>query len=125
MTNHRKIKTKIFLNYINSMLIYVNITDGQTDRQTHQKHSSEPHKKIKTSSLPTSRPPRVGDAPATPRRAPPVSDSPQLAASSSARSLCISSLARSTAVCSCPEMGNCYLKKIKITNYITNYFYTK
>ena len=26
------------------MLIYVNITDGQTDRQTHQKYSSEPHK---------------------------------------------------------------------------------
>jgi hypothetical protein len=33
------------------MLIYVNITDrqtdGQTDRQTHQNYSSEPHKKIK------------------------------------------------------------------------------
>jgi len=31
------------------MLIYVNITDrrtdGQTDRQTHQKYSSEPHKR--------------------------------------------------------------------------------
>jgi len=26
------------------MLIYVNITDRQTDRQTHQKYSSEPHK---------------------------------------------------------------------------------
>jgi hypothetical protein len=25
------------------MLIYVNITDRQTDRQTHQKYSSEPH----------------------------------------------------------------------------------
>ena len=24
-----------------------------------------------------------------------------------------------------PEMGNCYLKKKSITNYITNYFYTK
>ncbi len=30
----------------NFMLIYVNITDRQTDRQTHQKYSSEPHKKI-------------------------------------------------------------------------------
>ncbi len=30
------------------MLIYVNITeDRQTDRQTHQKYSSEPEKKIK------------------------------------------------------------------------------
>jgi len=27
------------------MLIYVNITDRQTDRQTHQNYSSEPHKK--------------------------------------------------------------------------------
>jgi hypothetical protein len=26
------------------MLIYVNITDRQTDKQTHQKYSSEPHK---------------------------------------------------------------------------------
>ena len=26
------------------MLIYVNITDRRTDRQTHQKYSSEPHK---------------------------------------------------------------------------------
>ena len=26
------------------MLIYVNITDRQTDGQTHQKYSSEPHK---------------------------------------------------------------------------------
>jgi hypothetical protein len=25
------------------MLIYVNITERQTDRQTHQKYSSEPH----------------------------------------------------------------------------------
>ena len=31
--------------YDNFMLIYVNITDRQTDRQTHQKYSSEPHKK--------------------------------------------------------------------------------
>jgi len=41
--------------YVNFMLIYVNIeeknknnffrqTDGRTDRQTHQKYSSEPHK---------------------------------------------------------------------------------
>jgi len=37
------------------MLIYVNITDiqpdrrtdGRTDRQTHQKYSSEPHKNVK------------------------------------------------------------------------------
>ena len=35
-----------FLIYVNFMLIYVNITDGQTDRQTHQKYSSEPHKII-------------------------------------------------------------------------------
>jgi hypothetical protein len=27
------------------MLIYVNITDRQTDRQTHQNYSSEPHNK--------------------------------------------------------------------------------
>ncbi len=27
------------------MLIYVNITDRQTDGQTHQKYSSEPHKR--------------------------------------------------------------------------------
>jgi len=26
------------------MLIYVKFTDGQTDRQTHQNYSSEPHK---------------------------------------------------------------------------------
>ena len=26
------------------MLIYVNITDRRTDKQTHQKYSSEPHK---------------------------------------------------------------------------------
>ena len=26
------------------MLIYVDITDRRTDRQTHQKYSSEPHK---------------------------------------------------------------------------------
>jgi len=30
--------------YDNFMLIYVNITDRRTDRQTHQKYSSEPHK---------------------------------------------------------------------------------
>jgi len=30
------------------MLIYVNITDSQTDRQTHQKYSSEPHNNIGT-----------------------------------------------------------------------------
>jgi len=29
--------------HVNFMLIYVNITDRRTDRQTHQKHSSEPH----------------------------------------------------------------------------------
>jgi hypothetical protein len=29
------------------MLIYVNITDRQTDGQTHQKYSSEPHNKHK------------------------------------------------------------------------------
>ena len=29
--------------YDNFMLIYVNITDRRTDRQTHQKYSSEPH----------------------------------------------------------------------------------
>jgi len=28
------------------MLIYVNITDRRTDRQTHQKYSSEPRKKV-------------------------------------------------------------------------------
>jgi hypothetical protein len=27
------------------MLIYVNITDRRIDRQTHQKYSSEPHKR--------------------------------------------------------------------------------
>ncbi len=30
--------------FANFMLIYVNITDGQTDRQTHLNYSSEPHK---------------------------------------------------------------------------------
>jgi hypothetical protein len=30
--------------YANFMLIYVNITDRQTDGQTHQKYSLEPHK---------------------------------------------------------------------------------
>jgi len=29
------------------MLIYVNITDRQTDEQTHQKYSSEAHKRKK------------------------------------------------------------------------------
>ena len=28
------------------MLIYITETDGQTDRQTHQKYSSEPHNKL-------------------------------------------------------------------------------
>jgi hypothetical protein len=38
-------KLKInYLIYVNFMLIYVNITDRRTDRQTHQKYSSEPHK---------------------------------------------------------------------------------
>ncbi len=33
------------------MLIYVNITDRRTDRQTHQKYSSEPHKSEKPITL--------------------------------------------------------------------------
>jgi len=32
--------------YDNFMFIYVNITDRQTDRQTRQKYSSEPHKNM-------------------------------------------------------------------------------
>jgi len=38
----KKFKKK-FLIYVNFMLIYVNITDIQTDRQAHQNYSSEPH----------------------------------------------------------------------------------
>jgi hypothetical protein len=38
--------------YANFMLIYVNITDRRTDRQTHQNYSSEPHKiKIKQNKI--------------------------------------------------------------------------
>ena len=29
--------------YVNFMTIYINITDGQTDGQTYQNYSSEPH----------------------------------------------------------------------------------
>ena len=32
----------IFSIYVNFTLIYVNIADGRTNRQTHQKNSSEP-----------------------------------------------------------------------------------
>ena len=32
--------------YVNLMLICVNITNRHTDRQTHQKYSSEPHNNI-------------------------------------------------------------------------------
>ena len=45
------IYVKSLKNYVNFMLIYAKLceyhrqTDGQTDRQTHQKYSSEPHKK--------------------------------------------------------------------------------
>ena len=38
----KKFKKKNLI-YVNFMLIYVNITDIQTDRQAHQNYSSEPH----------------------------------------------------------------------------------
>jgi hypothetical protein len=45
-------KLKInYLIYVNFMLIYVNITDRRTDRQTHQKYSSEPHNRLNLMSL--------------------------------------------------------------------------
>ena len=43
--NINKLKSTFFI-YVNFMLIYVNITDRQTYRQTHQNYSSESHNKF-------------------------------------------------------------------------------